>query len=174
LGTFLNYSDFVIHRPLEYTRSRLISGIAALAYNGVYAFFLYRLFGLAFTVSVLLVLPHVGFYADRLRQFTEHNLMPLENKSGARSLGIGFWGLLIGGGPWGQPCHLEHHLVPSIPWYQQIILHRYLVRLMSERQRRQFLLRPFVGYPRLFWPVVTNANRFSHTRRVLEVSKYVG
>jgi len=28
---------------------------------------------------------------DRLRQFTEHNLMPLENKDGSRSFGFGFW-----------------------------------------------------------------------------------
>ncbi len=65
-------------------------------------------------------LPHVGFYLDRVRQFTEHNLMPLDNPNGSRSFGIGFWGLLVGGGPWGSPCHWEHHLVPSLPWYQQL------------------------------------------------------
>ncbi len=161
LGTFLNYSDFVIHRPLAYTRSRLISGVTAATYNGVYAYFVYRLFGPPFTIVMLLVLPHVGFYMDRLRQFTEHNLMPLDNKSGARSFGVGFWGLLIGGGPWGQPCHLAHHLVASIPWYQQIVLHRYFVGLLTDKQREQFLLKPLTGYPLLLWGVVREANLFS-------------
>jgi hypothetical protein len=107
------------------------------------------------------MLPHVGFWTDRLRQFTEHNLMPLENSSGSRSFGIGFWGLLIGGGPWGQPCHLVHHLVPSIPWYQQLLLHRYLVTQLTPRQRAQFLVRPFVGYPLLLWGIVRESRTFS-------------
>ena len=161
LGTFLNHSDFVIHRPLAYTRGRLISGVTAILYNGLYVYFVYRLFGPLFTIVMLLMLPHVGFYTDRLRQFTEHNLMPLDNKSGARSFGVGFWGLLIGGGPWGQPCHLAHHLVASIPWYQQIILHRYFVGLLTEQQREQFLLKPLTGYPLLLWRVVREANLFS-------------
>ncbi len=53
--------------------------------------------------------------------------MPLDNANGSRSFGLGFWGLLVGGGPWGSPCHWEHHLVPSLPWYQQLILHRHVV-----------------------------------------------
>ena len=161
LGSFLNYSDFVIHRPLGYTRGRVISGLVAALYNGIYAYFLFRHFGGLFVLVVLLLLPHVGFYFDRMRQFTEHNLMPLENKSGARSFGAGFSGLLVGGGPWGQPCHMVHHLVASIPWYQQIALHHYMVGLLSEKQRRQFLLPPGLGFPQLLWRVVRDANAFS-------------
>jgi hypothetical protein len=161
LGTFLNYSDFVIHRPLNYTGGRVISGLVAGLYNGTYAYLLFRRFGGLFTIVVLLLLPHVGFYFDRMRQFTEHNLMPLENRSGARSFGAGFSGLLVGGGPWGQPCHMAHHLVASIPWYQQIALHRFMVRLLTVKQRRQFLLPPGLGFPRLFWRVVRDANAFS-------------
>ena len=161
LGTFLNYSDFVIHRPLNYTRGRVISGLIAALYNGAYAYLLFRRFGGLFALVVLLVLPHVGFYCDRLRQFTEHNLMPLENRSGARSFGVGFSGLLVGGGPWGQPCHMAHHLVASIPWYQQIALHHFMVGLLSEKQRRQFLLPPGLGFPQLLWRVVRDANAFS-------------
>ena len=161
LGSFLNYSDFVIHRPLGYTRGRVISGLVAAIYNGIYAWLLYRRFGGLFTVVVLLLVPHVGFYLDRMRQFTEHNLMPLENKSGARSFGTTFSGLLVGGGPWGQPCHMAHHLVASIPWYQQIALHHYMVGLLTEKQRRQFLLPPGLGFPQLLWRVVRDANAFS-------------
>jgi fatty acid desaturase len=108
-----------------------------------------------FTLLTMFVfLPHVGFYLDRVRQFTEHNLMPLDNQNGSRSFGTGFWGLLVGGGPWGSPCHWEHHLVPSLPWYQQLALHRFVVRQLTPRQRRQFLITPVIGFPRLWWRLI--------------------
>jgi len=161
-GTFMNVSDFMIHRPPTYTASRVLSMVISGTYNGLYAYLMYSSVGALFTFVVFVVmLPHVGFWTDRLRQFTEHNLMPLENSSGSRSFGIGFWGLLIGGGPWGQPCHLVHHLVPSIPWYQQLLLHRYLVTQLTPRQRSQFLVRPIVGYPLLVWSIVRESRTFS-------------
>jgi len=165
LAAFINFTDFVSHRPLTYTRSRVLSdGLSAL-YNGVYAFLIYRSFGLAFTLLTMLVFgPHIGFYMDRLRQFTEHNLMPLENRNGTRSFGIGFWGLLLGGGPWGQPCHLVHHLVASIPWYQQVVLHRYMKTLLTERQREQFLIKPVIGFPKLLWRIVHDADAFARVQ----------
>jgi len=161
-ATFVNFTDFIVHRPLTFTRSSIISMAIGGGYGAVYAYLAARRFGLLFTALAFLVFaPHVGFYLDRLRQFTEHNLMPLENKNGARSFGPGFWGLLVGGGPWGQPCHLEHHLVPSIPWYQQLVLHRYLVGLMTPRQRRQFLIEPVIGYPRLWWRLMRELRAFA-------------
>lgn len=160
-GAFLNFSDFVIHRPLHYTRSRLLSALLGSAYTAIYLWLVYQRQGPLFAATVLLVLPHAGFYADRLRQFTEHNLMPLDNRLGTRSLGVGFWGMLIGGGPWGQPCHMAHHLVASLPWYQQLILHRYMVSLLTERQRSQFLLRPGWGFPLLLWRIIRDANAFA-------------
>lgn len=138
-----------------------MSGLLATAYNGAYLFLIYRTFGLLFTVIVALLMPHVGFYVDRIRQFTEHNLMPLENNTGARSLGVAFWGLLIGGGPWGQPCHLAHHIVASIPWYQQIMLHRYIAGILTESQRKRFLLLPVVGFPVMFWSILREADQYS-------------
>lgn len=169
LAAFVNFSDFVIHRPLTYTKSRLVSGALSALYNGVYAYLLYRLFGLTFVLLTMLVfLPHFGFYVDRLRQFTEHNLMPLENRNGARSFGVGFWGLLVGGGPWGQPCHLAHHLMPSIPWYQQIRLHFFIRSILTQSQREQFLLKPFIGFPQLLWRVVSDTNRFARERGILK------
>jgi hypothetical protein len=168
LASFSNSNDFISHRPPTYTRGRLISAGLSLLYHGIYAYLAFRMFGLAFTLLTMFVLvPHFGFYLDRLRQFTEHNLMPLENQSGARSLGVGFWGLLIGGGPWGQPCHLVHHLAPAIPWYQQIVLHFYLKTLLSERQREQFLISPFIGFPRLLWRVVRESRTFARERRAI-------
>lgn len=161
LAVLINFSDFVIHRPPRYTRSRLISEFISITYNLVYAWFMYRLFGGLFTgLAMLVFLPHVGFYLDRLRQFTEHNLMPLDNKNGSRSFGLGFWGMLVGGGPWGTPCHWEHHLVASIPWYQQLMLHRYVIKLLTPRQREQFLIEPFTGFPKLWWRLVREPNAF--------------
>jgi hypothetical protein len=169
LASFINLTDFIIHRPPTYTRGRMISGVLSLLYHGTYAYLAYRIIGPVFALFTIFVLvPHFSFYLDRLRQFTEHNLMPLENQNGARSLGIGFWGLLIGGGPWGQPCHLAHHLAPAIPWYQQIVLHFYIKGLLNERQRAQFLVVPFIGFPRLLWRVVHDANAFARQRLALD------
>lgn len=149
---FINTSDFIVHRATSYSVSLIVSMLASVSYHGLLGYFMARSFGLPFTLlTLILVVPHVGFYVDRLRQFTEHNQMPLDNKDGARNFGLGFWGLFIGGGPWGQPCHWAHHLVPSIPWYQQLILHRDVVRLLSPEQRDQHLLQPFVGFPKLVW-----------------------
>jgi Fatty acid desaturase len=160
LAAIFNFSDFIIHRPLVYTKGRLISGLTSVTYHTLYGLAIYRRFGLAFGLSALAFFPHIGFYFDRLRQYTEHNLMPLDNKNGSRSFGLGFWGLVVGGGPWGQPCHWEHHLVASIPWYQQVMLHRYVVTLLTTRQRKQFLIEPITGFPKLWWRLVRESSAF--------------
>lgn len=165
LATEINYSDFIIHRPLEVTLQRFTSGLVSIAYNGAFAWFAWTHFGPLYTIVTYgVMMPHVGFFCDRVRQFTEHNLMPLDNQNGSRSFGVGFWGLLIGGGPWGSPCHWEHHLVPSLPWYQQLILHRDLVRELSPQQRRQFLIEPIVGFPKLWWRLIRESRRFAAQR----------
>jgi hypothetical protein len=102
LGAFLNYGDFLSHRAETYTRSRLLTAAISLLFNGTLAYFLYQANGGLFTLIAMgICFPHFGFYLDRLRQFTEHNLMPLDNPNGSRRLGCDLWGLLIGGGPWG-------------------------------------------------------------------------
>jgi hypothetical protein len=151
-GVFFNYTDFIVHRPLARTPSYLLSLLIHLGYAALYGALMWPRFGLVFTLlTLLVVMPHFAFYLDRLRQFTEHNLMPLDNQDGARSFGLGFWGMLIGGGPWGQPCHWMHHLAPQLPWYQQLVLHRYVRRQLTPTQRRQFLLAPVSGFPQLCW-----------------------
>ena len=165
-GNSINYSDFIVHRPLRFTRSRAVSAVLAITYHGTYGYFMARVFGVPFTLlALVLFVPHVGFYLDRLRQFTEHNLMPLDNKDGSRSFALGFWGMLIGGGPWGSPCHWEHHLVASLPWYQQLMLHRFLVKHLSQRQRQQYLLQPIIGFPRLLWRLWREPKRFEQEIR---------
>jgi hypothetical protein len=167
-AALLNYTDFVAHRPPNYTRGRIMSAIVALSYHIPYALAMADRFGGLFAIlSFMLFLPHVGFFLDRLRQFSEHNLMPLDNKDGSRSFGVGFWGMLIGGGPWGSPCHWEHHLVASLPWYQQIRLHFYLKTLLTPAQRQQFLLQPVIGYPKLLLRLWTEPDRFVAQKRTV-------
>ena len=166
-AAIINYSDFIAHRPQRYTRGRVLSALVAITYHLSYGFAMAERFGALFPVlAFVLFVPHVGFFLDRLRQFSEHNLMPLSNKDGSRSLGVGFWGLLVGGGPWGSPCHWEHHLVPSLPWYQQLVLHLYVKSLLTPGQRRQFLLEPVFGYPRLLLRLWTEPGRFIAGHRV--------
>lgn len=166
-AALLNYTDFIAHRPPGYTRGRIASAVVALSYHLAYGMAMTNRFGGLFAVlSFVLFLPHVGFFLDRLRQFSEHNLMPLENKDGSRSFGLGFWGMLIGGGPWGSPCHWEHHLVPSLPWYQQLTLHVYVKSILTDAQKKQFLLEPVVGYPKLLVRLWTEQHRFVSGRTV--------
>ena len=163
-ASFLEYTDFIAHRPPNHTRGSVTSTIVSLSYHLFYSFFMARSFGWIYAVlCFVLFMPHIGFFFDRLRQFTEHNLMPLDNKDGSRSFGLGFWGMVIGGGPWGSPCHWEHHLVASIPWYQQLVLHRYLKTLLTGTQKKQFLLEPVIGYPKLLWRLLREPNRFVST-----------
>ena len=166
LAAFINFTDFIAHRPPTYTKSRLLSALCSSTYSGVYLVLTWQRWGAPFALLTMFVfLPHVGFYLDRLRQFTEHNLMPLDNRNGSRSFGAGFWGLLVGGGPWGSPCHLEHHLVPSIPWYQQLYLHRFVKQVMTPRQREQFMLTPVVGFPLLWWRLIRELHAFQPRAR---------
>lgn len=171
-AVIVNFSDFVAHRPLAYSRSRVFSEVIAICYNTLYAYFMVKLFGAFFVLLTLVFFsPNVAFYFDRLRQFSEHNLMPIENQNGARSFGPGFWGLLIGGGPWGQPCHWMHHLVPSIPWYLQIILHIKVTNLLTPKQRKQYFLQPLIGYPRLLWHLWVEPSSFARTVRSTRVDR---
>ena len=167
LAAFINISDFIVHRSMTYTRSRIVSATLSTLYQGAYAWVTYQWFGGLFVaVAFLVFTPHVGFYLDRLRQFTEHNLMPLDNANGSRSFGLGFWGMLVGGGPWGSPCHWEHHLVPSLPWYQQLLLHRHVVGVLTPTQRAQFLITPVIGFPRLWWQIVRHMREVGATAKV--------
>lgn len=164
---FLNYSDFVVHRPVFITRPLLRSMAVSLAYHCFYAGAMVALYGVVFPfVALVLVTPHVGFFVDRLRHFSEHNLMPLDYRNGARSFGLGFWGMLIGGGPWGQPCHLIHHMFPAVPWYAQLILYRKLKPLLSDRQREQFLLRPIIGFRLMYCRLLREPRRFAQSSTV--------
>jgi len=147
----MNYSDFFPWRPQEKTGSRKLSSWLGKVYMIAYAVVMVPKFGGIFTLVTLLMMgAWTSYVLDRLRESAEHLYMPLDKQNGTRQLGLGFWGLLLGGGPWGQPCHMSHHLAPGLPWYFQLRLHLDLKRILTDRQKEVFFLKPFVGYPQLF------------------------
>jgi len=147
----INFSDFVFHRPSNYTKSRWISLLVALMYHVPYTYLTYRLWGGWFTLLVFLSFTQLGFHLDRLRQFTEHNLMPLDNLNGSRSFGFGFWECssaeapgdppVTGSTTWSQhPLVSAAYVAPPRPWFvdpwpAQPILHS----------------KPVIGFPILWW-----------------------
>ena len=160
LAGLLDFNDYRIHTDNKPSRSRLVSFLLSVGYCLAVGVPMALQLGILFPLLVLFFFaPWIAFVLDRLRETTEHNLMALETENGARNLGCGLWGLLIGGGPWGQPCHLSHHLVPALPWYQQWLLHRNLLKLMTPAQRDYFTVMPLVGFPNLLWHVLRENHR---------------
>ncbi|MCY1014543.1 fatty acid desaturase [Pyxidicoccus sp. MSG2] len=156
LAPMLSHSDYFPWRPREHTRSRRLSVALTNSYLLFCAVLATWLHGPVFMLVALLVVGSwLSFVLDRLRESTEHLFMPLDRANGTRELGLGFWGLLLGGGPWGQPCHLTHHLEPALPWYQQLRLHFFLRRVLTAEQRRHFFPRPVIGVPHLLWRLAT-------------------
>jgi hypothetical protein len=159
---FLNYNDFRVHADTVWSRSRILS----LFIGGAFMAFLWSLlvprFGWVFALLTTAVINiHFAFLLDRLREGIEHNLMPLDRFNGTRNFGYGFWGMLIGGGPWGQGCHLSHHMAPTLPWYHQLMLHKTITRVLTPEQREVFLLKPVVGFPLLVLRIFRESARVS-------------
>jgi hypothetical protein len=166
------FADLINYRTTKFTRSRLLSALLGLCYHGTYGYFMANKYGLVFAIVTLgFVTPTLGFSLNQIRLFTRHNLMPLENVHGARSFGTGFWGLFIGGGPWGQPCHWIHHLFPTIPWYQQIILHHKVARLLTPEQRKQWMLQPIIGFPKLFISILKELYAFEQGHQKIKLRR---
>jgi fatty acid desaturase len=149
---FLSFNDYKIHSGDQWTVSKLLSMIVGLTYHGLLILVASRQHHvLVASVSALIIAPWIGFSLDRLRESTEHLLMKSDDLPEARELGTGPWGYFIGGGPWGQPCHLSHHLAPALPWYQQLRLSRHLVKILTPEQRlHYFAPRGFLGFPKMF------------------------
>lgn len=152
---FIGLPAFRPWLPPGFTRGRLVSMALTTVFFGTVASISYARFGLWFTVlNVFGFTPLIGYGLDRLRESSEHSFMPLDADNGTRDLGVGFWGLLLGGGPWGQPCHLSHHLAPGLPWYQQLRVHWLLHRTLTPAQKKVFFIEPFIGFPVLAWRFV--------------------
>lgn len=139
-GAGVIYSnDYKIAQPDKPTNSTFVSfGIGLL----VVAF---QIFLLAHTfpvwlslLSLLVVSPWISMLLDRTRESIEHCNMPNDLKMGSWELGLSMPALLIGGGPWGQPCHFSHHLAPELNWYQQILLHKKLLTILSKEVAQNY------------------------------------
>ena len=164
-SALMSYSDFFPWRPLEKTKSKSRSMLLGKVYMIGFAIYMVPNFGGIFTLVTLLTMgAWSSCILDRLREAAEHLFMPLDKTNGTRQLGIGFWGLFLGGGFWGQPCHLSHHLAPGLPWYFQVRLHLDLKRIFTEEQKTVFFLKPFTGYPKL----VMHFLKHGHTDEVTE------
>jgi fatty acid desaturase len=85
--------------------------------------------------------------------------MPDDNRLASRSLGLSFWGIMIGGGPWGQPCHYMHHIFPSLPWYGQIAMHYRVKDLYNEAQRKEIFVNSFWDVPQKFFALFKINNK---------------
>ncbi len=140
------FCDYKIHTSDEWSRSKAASELVSLGLLLSICANLYVHQGPANVLIFAAVAPWASFFFDRLRETSEHNFMPGQRGNEARSFGLTFWGLVVGGGPWGQCCHLAHHLAPSLPWYLQLRLQRRLERTLDERQKKVFLRGGFVDY----------------------------
>lgn len=129
-------NDYKIHEKDEWTISKVVTKFCVVLFLTVEFLILknYLNSGIVL-IAILIISPWFGFFLERMRESTEHQFMPIDNRFGARELGFNFTGLLIGGGPWGQPFHLSHHLAPHLPWYAQWKLSSALFEIMNEEQR---------------------------------------
>ncbi len=132
-------NDYRIHKGDGFNSSiALSSAIGLIRIYIEYRALTPYLSALSILVILLLLSPWVGLTLDRVRESLEHHLMPQSRLYGTRELGLSPLALLICGGPWGQPCHMSHHLAPDFNWYQQLKLHHYLNSLLDIDQRRFF------------------------------------
>ena len=160
-ASIFNFSDFKAHSGMNYSSSRVLSLVLTFLYNLVFALLMLKHYSwLTVFIALVLIFPNLAFWLDRMRQYMEHNIMPLNSIDGARDLGLDFWGLIIGGGPWGQPCHWTHHLYPGIPWYNQLRLHMFIKKTLNPEQRKVFFLTPLIGYPLSFLRVIKATSKY--------------
>jgi len=149
LAAIIPFNDFKIHAPDNLTKSSLVSTLIGLVFHILILSPL--LINAQYGTAVLFILlsTWISFSLDRLREITEHQLLPRNKYNGARNFGLSPWGLIVGGGPWGQACHLSHHLSPGLPWYGQISLHYQLKKIFNKDQKEMLLKDKWDDFPRL-------------------------
>jgi hypothetical protein len=133
-------NDYRVHHGEGITVSLLLSGLVGGLRVAIEVHALRSRFSIPECLLLLLFFsPWIGLSLDRVRESLEHHLMPRSPITGTRELGLSPLALLITGGPWGQPCHLPHHLAPELGWIQQIALHFKLKNeILTEDQLRFF------------------------------------
>lgn len=150
LAGILPFNDYKIHGDTIINKSQRLSNIIGFFYTWLLNKPFIDQVGFKFFIVFYLGSAWLSFTLDRLRESTEHQLMPAGDRelNGARNFGLSFWGLIIGGGPWGQPCHLSHHVHPSLPWYWQCLMHFELKKVLTKKQKQQFIFDGILGWPR--------------------------
>ncbi len=162
LAAALPFCDYKIHSSDSWDLSKLFSFVLSLLYASIQFILAANNHSDVITLLVLFIFsPWIAFSLDRLRESGEHLLMVDGNLPATRDIGFNFWGVLIGGGFWGQPCHLSHHIAPALPWYQQIKLSRYLENVMTPIQfKYYFFPQTLLGYPKKLINLLIANNKF--------------
>lgn len=125
-------NDYKIAQDESFTKSMVLSLLVGLIFLSLQVILLIPVFGMFFSfLSLIILSPWIALILDRTRESVEHCGVLDDKKYGAKELGLSFTGLLVGGGPWGQPCHFSHHYAPELHWYQQISLHRFFMKNTS-------------------------------------------
>jgi fatty-acid desaturase len=154
------FCDYKIHTDDKWSKSKAISEILATSLLLGVAITLYLNQSWIHALIFVVLAPWSSFLFDRLRETSEHNFMPNTKGSEARSFGVTFWGLIVGGGPWGQCCHLMHHIAPTLPWYFQITLQKDFEKMLDEKQKRVFLRGGVVDYLKLWKEILKKQNLY--------------
>ncbi len=163
------YNDFRIHNSSLPSPSRARSAAVGVLYLLICLSVMRGVGGFTWPQTLLAVVvvgPWISVSLDRLRETMEHDLMPLDTAHGTRELGADVWGLLLGGGPWGQPCHLSHHYGATLPWYEQLRLSREFYAIATPEQRQFYFVRGGVGFPPLFVSVMARSLKIYRQSKV--------
>lgn len=169
LAAVLPFCDYKIHSSDAWDKSKALSLVISLLFGGIQLFLAIEHHSILSMVLILLVFsPWVAFCLDRLRESGEHLVMLDGSLPATRDIGLNFWGLLIGGGFWGQPCHLSHHIAPALPWYQQIRLSIYLQKILTPLQLDYYFFpQSILGYPKkLFQLLLKNKQLFTQSSKL--------
>ncbi|HXH31459.1 MAG TPA: hypothetical protein VNJ01_11645 [Bacteriovoracaceae bacterium] len=167
LSGVMPYCDYKIHTPPTMTKSKLVTDLIGTTWILIIAYqLLTHGYSVLMTAVFIVFMTWVSFTVDRIRETTEHNLMPGNKNNVARSFGPNLWGLFICGGPWGQVCHLMHHMLPSATWYQQIILHYRFKAIATPAQLEAFCMQGgMLDYPKVAYKILrTNIKDYFYAK----------
>jgi fatty acid desaturase len=153
-ASFLDFNDFRVHVGTKMSRSKLLTLVLTGLFKTFILFYILSSLPLLAKGIFLIVSTWLAFTLDRVRESFEHNLMPDDNSVASRSLGLSFWGIVLGGGPWGQPCHYMHHLFASLPWYSQVIMHYEVQDIYTEKQKQEIFTSDFFYVPKKFFKLL--------------------
>lgn len=170
LAGILPFNDYKIHGDTKFTKSQALSNTIGLIYTIIICRPFAQLHGRLFFILLFLACGQLSFLLDRMRESTEHHLMPENEMNGARNFGITPTSMIIGGGPWGQPCHLSHHVHPSLPWYWQCLLHFKIKNILNAKQRKQFLYDKFLDYPKLVFTIIKERHKVEARYKEIKVA----